>query len=136
MKQTDRIKELSQLMKTNGIKTREIKNQEEEIKIELFHTESNSIIASLSADECDTILAPIMGLAHIKQPDTEQPFVFVGSQIKKGSTLCMIEKMKVMNEIIADNDYRILEICFENGSIVEFEQVLFKVKRIDIPNVK
>ena len=130
----EKISEISQAMRDNGVKVFEIKNQDEEIKIELFPLQLKNI--SSSADAYDTILAPLMGLGYIKHSVTSKPYVSIGDKVKKGDVLCVIEKMKVMNEILADNDFEIMEICFENAAIVEFEQVLFKVKRIDLSNGK
>ena len=59
-------------------------------------------------------------------PDAE-PFVKVGSKVKKGDTLCIIEAMKLMNDVVAEEDGEIVEICAENGSLVEFGQTLFKI---------
>lgn len=121
-------------MKDNGIKVLEVRNQEEDIKIELFPFESKN--TDLTDEPYDTILAPFMGLGYIKPDDEAKPYVSIGDKMKKGDVLCLIEKMKVMNEIVADNDYVILEICFENGTVVEDKQVLFKVKRTDALDAK
>ena len=59
-------------------------------------------------------------------PDAE-PFVKVGQKVKKGDTLCIIEAMKLMNDVVAEEDGEIVEICADNGSLVEFGQVLFKI---------
>ena len=59
-------------------------------------------------------------------PDAE-PFVKVGKKVKKGDTLCIIEAMKLMNDVVAEEDGEIVEICADNGSLVEFGQVLFKI---------
>ena len=126
----EKMKEISQAMRENGVKVFEIKNQAEEIKIELFPFESKSV--SLSVESYDTVCAPLMGLGYIKPNDESKPYVSIGDKVKKGDVLCVIEKMKVMNEILADNDCEIKEICFNHGTIVEFNQVLFKVKRIDV----
>jgi len=128
--QTEKIKELTQIMRANGVKTFEIKNQEEEIRIELFHMDEKEIISEPLANT-DVITAPIMGIGYAFPPNRNKPFVSVGDIVKKGNVLCIIEVMKVMNEITADYDCEILEVCFNNGTIIEFGQALFKVKRID-----
>ena len=121
-------------MRDNGVKVLEVKNQEEDIKIELFPFESKNTV--LSSKSHDTILAPLMWLGYIRLYDESKPYVSIGDKVKKGDVLCLIEKMKVMNEILADSDCEILEICFEHGSVVEDKQLLFKVKRTDALNVK
>ena len=51
----------------------------------------------------------------------------VGDQVKKGDTLCIIEAMKLMNEIPAELDGTVAEICVGNGQVVEFNQPLFRI---------
>ena len=53
--------------------------------------------------------------------------VKVGDHVKKGDILCIIEAMKLMNEITAENDGEIVDICVENGQIVEYGQTIFKM---------
>jgi len=131
MNHTEKIKDLSQIMHLNGIKTLEVKEMGGEIKIELFPIETKSDHAFHIPCDLIEISAPLMGVGYLKPSDEAESFVIEGYKIKKGAVLCIIEKMKIMNEIIADDDYEIHEICFENGKIVEFGQVLFKVKRTD-----
>ena len=60
-------------------------------------------------------------------PDDE-PFVSVGDKIKKGQTLCIIEAMKIMNEIESEFDGTIINIKVDNGDPVEYNQSLFEIK--------
>ena len=60
-------------------------------------------------------------------PDSD-PYVTVGSQVKKGDVLCLIEAMKLMNEVTAEKSGEICEICVENGQVVEYGQPLFMIK--------
>ena len=53
----------------------------------------------------------------------------IGDRVKKGQTLCIVEAMKLMNEITAEEDGVISEICVTNGQVVEFGTELFKMKR-------
>jgi len=55
------------------------------------------------------------------------PFVKVGDKVKKGTVLCIIEAMKLMNEICSEYDGEIVDICVENEQIVEYGQTLFKI---------
>ncbi|MCL2370810.1 MAG: acetyl-CoA carboxylase biotin carboxyl carrier protein, partial [Firmicutes bacterium] len=73
------------------------------------------------------IKSPMVGVFYTAPSPDAQPFVKAGSQVKKGDVLCVIEAMKVMNEITSAYDGEILEICADNGSLVEFSQVLFKI---------
>ena len=60
-------------------------------------------------------------------PDSE-PFIKIGDKIKKGDVLCIIEAMKMMNEIIAEEDGEIAEILVGNGELVEYNQPIFRLK--------
>ena len=57
------------------------------------------------------------------------PFVAVGSTVKKGDVLCIVEAMKLMNEITAEEDGVIAEICVTNGQVVEYGTELFRLRR-------
>jgi acetyl-CoA carboxylase biotin carboxyl carrier protein len=61
-------------------------------------------------------------------PDAD-PFVDVGTLVKPGQTLCIVEAMKLMNEIESDFAGTVVEVLVENGNSVEFGQKLFKVRR-------
>ena len=73
------------------------------------------------------INSPMVGIFYSAPSPDAEPFVKVGSKVKKGDTLCIIEAMKLMNDVVAEEDGEIVEICAENGSLVEFGQVLFKI---------
>jgi acetyl-CoA carboxylase biotin carboxyl carrier protein len=75
------------------------------------------------------VTSPFVGTFY-RSPSPDAPsFVEVGSSIREGQTLCIIEAMKLMNEIEADVAGTIVEILAENGKPVEFGQKLFKVRR-------
>lgn len=73
------------------------------------------------------IKSPIIGVFYEAASPDASPFVKVGSKIKRGDTLCIIEAMKMMNEITSETDGEIVDICAKNGEVVEFSQILFKV---------
>jgi len=73
------------------------------------------------------IKSPLAGVLYLSPAPTEKPFVSVGDTVKSGDTLCIIEAMKVMNEISATKDGKIAQICVDNEQIVEFGQVVFKI---------
>ncbi len=75
------------------------------------------------------VKAPLLGVFYAASSPDAQPFVKVGDQVKKGDILCILEAMKMMNEIVAEEDGTISEICAENGKIVEFGQILFKMTK-------
>ena len=73
------------------------------------------------------VLSPMVGVFYASPSPSDPPFVTVGSKVKKGDVLCIIEAMKLMNEITAEEDGEIIDICTANGSVVEYGQILFKL---------
>ena len=73
------------------------------------------------------ITSPFVGTFYRAPNPTAAPFVQVGSLVKKGQTLCIIEAMKLMNEIEADEGGKVAEILAENSAAVEFGQKLFRI---------
>lgn len=73
------------------------------------------------------IKSPMVGVFYAAPSPDAKPFVTVGSKVKKGDVLCIIEAMKLMNEITAEVDGEIVDVCVENGQVVEYAQILFKV---------
>ena len=61
------------------------------------------------------------------RPARSPPFVKIGDRVKKGDVLCIIEAMKLMNEICSETDGEIIDICAENEQVVEYGQTLFKI---------
>ena len=78
--------------------------------------------------ECKTIKSPMVGTFYSKSSPTAKPYVEVGSKVKKGDVVCIVEAMKLMNEIESDVDGEITEICVNDGDIVDYGKVLFKIK--------
>ena len=74
------------------------------------------------------ILSPMVGTFYRAPSPESKPFVEINQSIKKGETICVIEAMKLMNEVPTNYSGRILEIFVENGEPVEFEQPLFKLE--------
>ena len=81
--------------------------------------------APAKAEAKDYVTSPLVGTIHLINPVNNKPFVSVGSKIKKGDKLCVIEAMKVLNEITASKDGVISDILVEEGSMVEYSQKLF-----------
>jgi acetyl-CoA carboxylase biotin carboxyl carrier protein len=75
------------------------------------------------------ITSPFVGTFYPSPTPGAEPFVKVGSEVKPGQTLCIVEAMKLMNEIEADVAGTILEVLRENGKPVEYGDKLFKVKK-------
>ena len=71
--------------------------------------------------------SPLVGIFYASAQPGAEPFVHVGDHVKKGDVLCIIEAMKLMNEITAPQDGEIVDVCAENGAVVEFGQTLFRL---------
>ena len=83
-----------------------------------------------SAKAGDTIKSPMVGTFY-SSPSPESPaFVNVGDVVKKGKTLCILEAMKIMNEVEAEFDCKIVEILVKDGSPVEFDMPIFVVEKL------
>ncbi len=76
----------------------------------------------------EAINSPMVGTFYRKSSPETPSFVNVGDSISEGQTLCIIEAMKVMNEIKAETSGTITEICIEDGNSVQFGDVLFRIK--------
>lgn len=81
-------------------------------------------------DNFHIIKAPIMGTYYESSSPESNAFVKVGDKVSKGDTLCIIEAMKLMNEITSDVDGEIVELLPNNEDLVEYNQALFKIKTI------
>ena len=73
------------------------------------------------------VKSPMVGVFYSAPSPESDPFVVRGSKVKKGDTLCIIEAMKLMNEVIAERDGEIVEVLPKSGELVEFGQVLFRI---------
>lgn len=73
------------------------------------------------------IKSPMVGVFYSAPSPESEPFVTRGSKVKKGDTLCIIEAMKLMNEVVAERDGEIVEVLPKSGELVEFGQVLFRI---------
>ena len=71
------------------------------------------------------VTCPLVGVFYAAAAPEDMPFVAVGSTVKKGDVLCIVEAMKLMNGITAEKDGVITQICVENGQVVEYGQPLF-----------
>ena len=74
------------------------------------------------------IKSPLVGVYYAAPSPEAETFVSIGSKVKKGDVLCIIETMKLMNEITAEQDGEIIDICIKNGDIAEYGQILFKMQ--------
>ena len=86
-------------------------------------------VAPPGRSDLTEITSPMVGTFYRAAAPGEDPFVEVGSNVKVGQTICILEAMKLMNEIESEFNAEIVEILVENGTPVEFGQVLMRVKQ-------
>ena len=139
-----KVKKLIEMMEESDITEIEIKEGEESVRVsrggvplpahkqssqpQVFQTEnqkSSDETFAQAATQGHVITAPMVG-TYYKGPSPSSPaFVEVGDRVKEGDTLCIIESMKMMNQIKADRPGRVEAILVVNESAVEFDQPLF-----------
>lgn len=83
--------------------------------------------AAASEPKGTEVTAPMVGVFYAAPAPGDEPFVRVGSKVKAGETLCIIEAMKVLNEVTAETDGEVLEICVADGDLVEFGSCLMRI---------
>ncbi len=140
MKETD-IRKYAELMKDLGLTGLEITENNTKFRLErsmtlppkeIIHNITDSSSVRPSSDETTdyiSVKSPIVGVFYAAPAENADPYVNVGDSIKKGQTLCIIEAMKLMNEITAEEDGVISEVCVANGQVVEYGTELFRIRR-------
>ncbi len=134
-----KIKQVVDLMKKSDLSEFEIQDQEFKLRIKRDVGGRAAPVASAPAaapapaavvadPNIKTINSPMVGTYYATPSPENPPFVAVGSPVKADSTVCIIEAMKVMNEIPSEIAGTIVECLVANGTSVEFGQPLFRVK--------
>ena len=139
------IRELAQIAAENGLSAIEIAEGENRVRIERAVSAPAAIPTVVSmpmaapapaaeAEETNVdfnrtreIKSPMVGVFYAAPSPDAKPFVEVGSKVKKGDVVCIVEAMKLMNEITAEFDGEVVDICVHNGDVVEYGQTLFKL---------
>jgi len=153
-KDTDlqKIKQLIEIMKKNDLVEVEIKHGDDKIFLKRSQpqsiasemparrpesgtapvgredTKAQSQPSALQAEDLAEIKSPIVGTFYATPSPDSEPYVEVGSAVSSQTVVCIIEAMKVMNEIKAETSGTIAEILVTNGQAVEYGQVLFRVR--------
>lgn len=143
-----KIKDFIKLAKDEGLKKLSYEDKSMKLSVEVPF-ESSSLISApsvvSSANEVSSttasvenkskdlknvklITSPLVGTFYRSPSPEAPPFVQVGQKVSKGQVLCILESMKIMNEIESEFSGEIIEVCVENESLIEFGQVLFKLK--------
>lgn len=89
------------------------------------------VMAQRSAPEEDyiSVTSPMVGVFYSSSAENARPYVSIGDKVEKGTVLCIIEAMKLMNEISSEYSGTVLEICVTNGQMVEYGTELFRIKK-------
>ena len=135
------IKELVNILENSTLSTLELSEEGKTIKlgkknentIENFKTTQDEkqvaedIIEEHSKEIKDAVKSPMVGVFYSKPSPDDKPYVSVGTRVTRGQTLCIIEAMKLMNEITAHRDGIISKVFPKDGELVEFGQDLFLI---------
>lgn len=140
------IRELAQIVRENGLSALEISENDNRIRIECARGEvvvaapapvqvpameaPAQVIreeASVDFNRVHEIKSPMVGVFYASPSPDAKPFVEIGQKVKKGDVVCIIEAMKLMNELTADQDGEVVDVCVNNGDVVEYGQPLFKL---------
>lgn len=81
----------------------------------------------ISKDE--VITSPMVGTFYARASEDEEPFVQAGDAVQKGQVVCIVEAMKLFNEVQAGADGEIIEVLVKDGEVVEYGQPIFKLKK-------
>lgn len=107
-------------------KQSDIENKIMEVKDRLQSTNKES----LGNEYLKEVKAPLVGTYYSSITPGGEPYVKIGSQVKKGDILCIVEAMKIMNEIISEYDGEVVNILGMDEEIVEFGMSLFKIREV------
>lgn len=93
------------------------------------NTENNVVKEEQKCEENYKIIkSPMVGTFYSKSSPDKDSFVKVGDTVKKGQVVCIVEAMKLMNEIESEFDGELAEICVNDGDVIEYGEPLFKIK--------
>lgn len=129
------IRKYAELMKELGLVSLEITENgsvirletSPDVKIQVPDTKVKESPESLS--DLYEVHSPMVGVFYRAPAENAAPFVEVGTAVRRGDILCIIEAMKLMNEIVAEQDGIVEEICVENNQVVDFGRVLFRIRK-------
>jgi len=120
---------LTELSYSDGKTKVKIGKENKEIKNFAKTTQDSTEVNNVTIDpSVNLIKSPMVGTAYLSPEPGAKPFVTVGSKVKKGSTILIIEAMKTMNHIQATVDGELIELCVSDGEAIEYDQILAKIK--------
>ena len=140
MKETD-IRKYAKLMKELELTGLEITEENNKVRLErVIQPPAQEVVYSAkeSTDTVQTldgskdyisVKSPVVGIFYAAPAENADLYVSIGDTVKKGQTLCIVEAMKMMNEITAEEEGVISKICVTDGQVVEYGTELFRIKR-------
>ncbi len=105
------------------VKQKSIENNIESTEKRIEKQEENKC-----KEDYKIIKSPMVGTFYASPSPDKAPFVKVGDNIKKGQIVCIVEAMKLMNEIESEFDGEVIEVCIKDGDVVDYGKPLFKIK--------
>lgn len=142
----DKIEQLSKILKDQDLTEIEVEIDDFKIKVRkesgavsvaapiaaapVAPTSNGSAPAASApaASDLYEVKSPMVGTFYAKPSPDAEPFIKVGDKVKKGDVLCIVEAMKLMNELPAEVDGEIAEICVSDAEAISFGQVIIKIK--------
>lgn len=123
-------KEIKEVVNVNSVNTNEQvdKTSFQNTKNNKDLTVDNILKNEVSEENCNIVKSPMVGTFYLKPAPDSKPYVEIGQKVKKGDVLCIIEAMKLMNEIESEFEGEIIEILLKDGETVEYGKPLFKIK--------
>ncbi len=142
MNETD-IRKYANLMQELGLTGLEITDDKKVVRLERNVAEQiqqivpvqmgssgvQQTVGENTASDYISVKSPIVGVFYAASAESADPYVAVGDHVSKGQTLCIIEAMKLMNEITAEEDGIISKICVTNGQVIEYGTELFQIRK-------
>ena len=127
---SDQSLSTNNLLSNNSFDRQTIANQKSiNDNVSIVNEPDEPQVAPPGRSDLTDIVSPMVGTFYRAAAPGEEPFVEVGNNVKVGQTICILEAMKLMNEIESEFNAEIVEILVENGTPVEFGQVLMRVKQ-------
>ena len=138
MKESD-IRKYAGLMRELGLTGLEITEDNKVVRLERNVTEplKETVTPLLTEDAPEmtdsadyiSVKSPMVGVFYASPAENAEPFVALGDRVEKGKPLCIIEAMKLMNEICAEEEGIVAEMCVTSGQVVEYGTELFRLRR-------
>ena len=145
-----KIKKLIEMLQESDLNEIEVKEGEESVRInrkkenvmhtstpvsagqnlnQSSHKDSSEKVSEQDAEDLNHITSPMVGTFYRKPAPDKEPFIEVGQIVKKGDTVCIIEAMKMMNQVKSEFDGKVIAINIEDGDPVEFGQELISIEK-------